>query len=183
MALDVHKDHIGLTYFSGRDDVGMPLKLDLKCGEKMIVNGAVLENVGPNAKILIHNLATVLREKEILTQEDAATPASRVYFSLQCAYMFDDAREEHLKHFNQFLNDYLQACPSAAEIADVIREHIEKENFYKALKSSRNLIAHEVRTLDEFNNGMSKLSQIALEAERDAEAEVGDDVADEAATS
>ncbi len=52
----------------------MPLKLDLKCGEKMIVNGAVLENVGPNAKILIHNLATVLREKEILTQDDAATP-------------------------------------------------------------------------------------------------------------
>ena len=72
----------------------MPLKLDLKCGEKMIVNGAVLENVGPNAKILIHNLATVLREKEILTQEDAATPASRVYFSLQCAYMFSEARED-----------------------------------------------------------------------------------------
>lgn len=145
----------------------MPLKLDLKCGEKMIVNGAVLENVGPNAKILIHNLATVLREKEILTQEDAATPASRVYFSLQCAYMFDDAREEHLKNFNQYLNDYLEACPSASEIADVIRGHIEKENFYKGLKSSRNLIAHEVRTLDEFNSGMNKLSEIAAEAEKD----------------
>ena len=145
----------------------MPLKLDLKCGEKMIVNGAVLENVGPNAKILIHNLATVLREKEILTQDDAATPASRVYFSLQCAYMFDDAREEHLKNFSRYLKDYLQACPSAAEIAEGINSHVEKENFYKALKASRNLIAHEVRTLDEFNNGMNKLSQIAAEAEKD----------------
>lgn len=147
----------------------MPLKLDLKCGEKMIVNGAVLENVGPNAKILIHNLATVLREKEILTQEDAATPASRVYFSLQCAYMFDEAQEEHLKNFHRYLNDYLQACPSAEEIADVIRGHIEKGNFYKALKSSRNLIAHEVRTMDEFNNGMNKLSQIARDAEEEEE--------------
>lgn len=145
----------------------MPLKLDLKCGEKMIVNGAVLENVGPNAKILIHNLATVLREKEILTQEDAATPASRVYFALQCAYMFDDAREEHLKNFHRYLKDYLNACPSAAEIADVIRGHIENENFYKGLKSSRNLIAHEVRTLDEFNSGMNKLSQIAHDAEQE----------------
>lgn len=153
----------------------MPLKLDLKCGEKMIVNGAVLENVGPNAKILIHNLATVLREKEILTQEDAATPASRVYFSLQCAYMFDDAREEHLKNFKQYLRDYLEACPSAKEIADVIQDHIEKENFYKGLKSSRNLIAHEVRTLDEFNSGMSKLSEIAMEAEREAAADAEDD--------
>lgn len=145
----------------------MPLKLDLKCGEKMIVNGAVLENVGPNAKILIHNLATVLREKEILTQEDAATPASRVYFSLQCAYMFEEAQEEHLKNFDRYLNDYLQACPSAAEIAEIIRGHIEKQNLYKALKSSRNLIAHEVRTLDEFNNGMNKLSQIAKDAEQE----------------
>lgn len=145
----------------------MPLKLDLKCGEKMIINGAVLENVGPNAKILIHNLATVLREKEILTQEDAATPASRAYFSLQCAYMFDEAQDEHLKNFHRYLNDYLEACPSASEIAEVIRGHIEQENFYKALKSSRNLIAHEVRTMDEFNNGMNKLSQIAQEAEKD----------------
>ena len=30
----------------------MPLKLDIKSGEKMMINGAVLENVGPNAKIL-----------------------------------------------------------------------------------------------------------------------------------
>lgn len=145
----------------------MPLKLDLKCGEKMIVNGAVLENVGPNAKILIHNLATVLREKEILTQDDAATPASRVYFSLQCAYMFDDAREEHLKNFARYLKDYLQACPSAAEIAEGIKSHVDSENFYKALKASRNLIAHEVRTLDEFTSGMNKLSEIAAEAEKD----------------
>ena len=153
----------------------MPLKLDLKCGEKMIVNGAVLENVGPNAKVLIHNLATVLREKEILTQEDAATPASRVYFSLQCAYMFGEAREEHLKNFNRYLDDYLVACPSAIEIAEVIRGHIENENFYKGLKSSRNLIAHEVRTLDEFHSGMSKLSVIAQDAEREAAQATDDD--------
>jgi flagellar protein FlbT len=153
----------------------MPLKLDLKCGEKMIVNGAVMENVGPNAKVLIHNLATVLREKEILTQDDAATPASRVYFSLQCAYMFDDAREEHLKNFARYLKDYLQACPSASEIADVIKGHIEAENFYKALKSSRNLIAHEVRTLDEFNSGMNKLTEIAAEAEKDEAAMLDSD--------
>lgn len=141
----------------------------------MIVNGAVMENVGPNAKVLIHNLATVLREKEILTQDDAATPASRVYFSLQCAYMFDDAREEHLKNFARYLKDYLQACPSASEIADVIKGHIEAENFYKALKSSRNLIAHEVRTLDEFNSGMNKLTEIAAEAEKDEAAMLDSD--------
>ena len=68
----------------------MPLKLDLKAGEKMVINGAVLENVGPNAKILVHNQAMILREKEVLTEDICATPASRIYLALQCAYMFPD---------------------------------------------------------------------------------------------
>lgn len=145
----------------------MPLKLDLKSGEKMIVNGAVLENVGPSAKIIVHNMASILREKEILSQEDAATPASRVYFSLQCAYMFPQARQDHLNKFSGFLDDYLAACPSAREIGDVIKDHIEDKQYYKALRHSRNLIAHEIKTLNAFNDGMSKLAGIAAEAELD----------------
>jgi len=69
----------------------------------------------------------------------------------------------------------LNACPSATEIAEIIRGHIEKENFYKGLKSSRNLIAHEVRTLDEFNNGMDKLSQIAQDVEKEEAEATNDD--------
>lgn len=145
----------------------MPLKLDLKSGEKMIVNGAVLENVGPSAKILVHNMASILREKEILSQEEASTPAARVYFSLQCAYMFPQARADHLKQFTSFLDDYLAACPSAVELGQEIRALVEDQQYYKALRHSRNLIAHEFRTLSAFNEGMSKLADIAAEAEQD----------------
>lgn len=148
----------------------MPLKLDIKTGEKMIVNGAVLENVGPSAKILVHNMASILREKEILSQEEAVTPASRVYFSLQCAYMFPQSREDHLKHFSTFLSDYVVACPSASEIADTISGHVEEKQYYKALRHSRNLIAHEMRTLSAFSQEMSKLSEIAAEVESEQEA-------------
>lgn len=146
----------------------MPLKLDLKGGEKMIVNGAVLENVGPSAKILVHNMASILREKEILSQEEASTPASRVYFSLQCAYMFPESRAEHLKKFEAFLSDYLMACPSASEIGNEIRKFVTDQALYKALRASRNLILHEVKTLNAFNEGMSKLNGLAAEAEKEA---------------
>ncbi len=143
----------------------MPLKLDLKFGEKMIVNGAVLENVGPNAKILVHNIAAVLREKEILTQEDAGTPASRAYFALQCAYIFAETRQEHLKTFNRYLDDYLGACPSAADIAEKIRGFVDDKEYYKGLRACRSLIAHEIETLDQFNTGMTKLNEIAADAD------------------
>ena len=96
----------------------MPLKLDFKHGEIMIVNGAVIENVGSNAQLLVHNKAAILREKEILTQSEAATPASRVYFELQCAYIFRETRDDHLKTFRNHLKDYVDACPSATDIAD-----------------------------------------------------------------
>ena len=147
----------------------MPLKLDLKTGEKMVVNGAVLENVGPSAKILVHNMASILREKEILSQEEARTPASRVYFSLQCAYMFPQNREDHLRTFRSLLADYLNACPSAADVGDEISEFVDINDFYKALRSSRKLIAHEVGTLDAFNSDMTKLTEIAAGADNDDE--------------
>lgn len=149
----------------------MPLKLDLKSGEKMIVNGAVVENVGPSAKILVHNMALILREKEILTQEDAATPASRIYFALQCAYMFTESRAEHMQGFDRLLAAYLKACPSAKDIGQEILDAVEREEFYKGLKSARKLIAHEVQTLDKFTKGMAKLTAMAADAENEEAAQ------------
>ena len=43
---------------------------DFKNGEKMIINAVVIENVGPTAKLLIRNRANILREKEILSEEE-----------------------------------------------------------------------------------------------------------------
>ncbi len=76
----------------------MPLKIDFKSGDKMVINGAVVENVGPNTKLLVHNESAILREKEILSVADSTTPASRVYFSLQCSYIFPQKRDEYWRY-------------------------------------------------------------------------------------
>ena len=135
----------------------MPLKLDFKSGEKMVINGAVIENVGANAKIVVHNLATILREKEVLTEKECGTPASRVYFALQCAYMFPEKKDQYIKTFEKCLEDYVAACPSATDISDKIRGHVAEGEFYKGLKASQKLIAHEVNVLNTFNAGMERL--------------------------
>lgn len=141
----------------------MPLKLDLKTGEKLVVNGAVLENVGPNAKVLVHNRASILREKEILSTEECATPASRVYFSLQCAYMFPSRQDDYLKLFRQYLKDYLKACPSAAEIGTAINEAVDRGDLYRGLRETRRLIHHEMNTLAQLPKGIEKILGLAEE--------------------
>jgi len=135
----------------------LPLKLDIKSGEKMVINGAVLENVGPNAKIIVHNMATILREKEVLTENVAATPASRVYFALQCAYMFPDKSDEYLSLLDKNLADYLTACPSAVGIGEKIRNYVGTEDLYKGLKAAHELIEHETRILDAFNQDLGHI--------------------------
>ncbi|MHC8509117.1 MAG: flagellar biosynthesis repressor FlbT [Rhodospirillales bacterium] len=125
----------------------MPLKIDFKSGDKMVVNGAVVENVGPNTKMLVHNESAILREKEVLSTADTNTPASRVYFALQCAYIFPEKAEEYTGVFRNLLAQYVAACPSAMQLSNDITGEVNEGHIYKALKKTHMLIAHEVDTI------------------------------------
>lgn len=137
----------------------MPLKLVIKRGDKLVLNGAVIENVGSDAEILLHNQATVLRSRDILTAEDAATPASRAYFALQSAYMFAPRREEFLALFEERARDYASAAPSAAGIIEEVRKAIAGGRLYPALKACQKLIEHEAQLIGLFQ----KMSEIETE--------------------
>ena len=132
----------------------MPLKLEFKSGDKLMINGAVIENIGANAKFLVHNEAAILRNKEVLSETDEATPAARVYLSLQCAYMFPDQSDKYMKMFGGYLNDYVQACPSAKPIAEEIQDTVAEGKVYKALKKTHELIAHEANVLKQFHDDL-----------------------------
>ena len=125
----------------------MPLSIDFKAGDKIIINGAVIENLGSNSKLSVHNQAAILRGKEILSEQDSTTPASRVYFALQCAYIFPQKQAEYVETFEGFLAEYVAACPSAGEIAGLIREQVAEGQLYKGLKSAQRLIEHEGQLL------------------------------------
>ena len=58
----------------------MPLKINIKPGEKFIVNGAVMVAVNKGASLILQNEATILLGKDIMQEEDANTPAKRIYF-------------------------------------------------------------------------------------------------------
>lgn len=142
----------------------MPLLIDLKPGEKVIINGAVIENAGANTKIRICNDSTLLRQKEIMTEAEANSPAARVYFCLQNAYIFPEKREHYLSFYQNYLADFLEASPSAGEIGAQIHAEVLEHHYYKALKGARKLMKHEAAIMRALMGGSAP-----AEADDDAE--------------
>lgn len=128
----------------------MPLRIALKAGEKIIVNGAVLQAGDAPATLVVHNAAALLREREIMTEERAVTPATRIYYTIQCAYLFPGKKDLYLQHFYGFLEEFTAASPSSEPLARKIRAEIEGGRYYPALRSARKLIEREQEILDAF---------------------------------
>lgn len=122
----------------------MALVIHLRKDGRVIINGAVIENVtGRAISIAVKNEALILRDNDVLQPEDATTPARRVYFALQCAYVFPESQTRHMQQVNALLEAYLEAAPSAAPLAASVRRSIEAGRLYEALKTARELLAHE----------------------------------------
>jgi len=135
----------------------MPLTINLKPRERLIVNGVVIENSGQMAKILIHNNAALLREKDIITDEQASTPARRIYFAIQCEYLFPGKDDLFLPIIYKFLSEFGEAAPSTVNLIQDIRQLVDAGQYYRALKTAKQLIARELEILhDAADESLSK---------------------------
>ncbi|MEQ8403578.1 MAG: flagellar biosynthesis repressor FlbT [Oceanicaulis sp.] len=127
----------------------MPLKLSLKPGEKFVLNGAVVENGDRRATLILQNKASVLREKDIMQEHEADTPAKRIYFPVMMMYLSSSSQDGLYDEFVMRMTEFMGAIsnPDAlAECVAVSREVMGGE-FYKALLRCRKLIAYEAERL------------------------------------
>ncbi len=127
----------------------MPLTINLKPHERLIINGVVVENSGPAAKILVHNNAALMREKDIMTEQQATTPARRIYFTIQCQYLFPGKSDVFLPIIDKFLREFEEAAPSTAGLVAEIRDQVSDAQYYRALKSAKQLVAREQEILND----------------------------------
>ena len=128
----------------------MALKLTLKPEEKVIVNGAVIANGGAKTTLSIENSAIILRQKDILTEEQANTPAKRIYFCLQLAYLDSDHERDYLEKANLLVRDFVEAAPTeeVRAILEGVGHDVSARNYFKALKQLKTLIAYEEKRLN-----------------------------------
>lgn len=128
----------------------MPLKVQLRPSEKVIINSAVLQ--APNdsrCEIMVMNHARIMREKHILQKEDANTPAKRLYFCLQMLYIEPERAEDFKPLYKTYLKD-LQDTVSLKPLVDalsLIEKFVDEDRIYKAMKDCRQLIIAEAELL------------------------------------
>ena len=126
----------------------MALKITLKPNEKMIVGGAVVINGNAkNTDLIIENNVPVLRQKDILSEKDATSPCSRIYFMIQLMYIDQENLIDHQHTYWNFVRELLDAVPRLAGHIDQINENILGGNFYRALKLAGELIDYEQEVL------------------------------------
>jgi flagellar protein FlbT len=121
----------------------MALVITLKPHEKLFIGGAVLENGSTKAEFTILNDAPILREREILREQEAHTPAKRIYLAVQMMYMDDSHQPDYVKILNQLILEFAQAAPSTVTLLENIVSQVQSRQFYKALKEARRLITYE----------------------------------------
>ena len=127
----------------------MALKLSLKPNEKLIVNGAVIANTDRRATLVVHNKASILREKDILQENDVTTPARRVYFPVMLMYMDDKGRDKYYDEFVLRMTEFMSAIstPEAVAACVSVSKDVMDRKYYRALMTCKKLIAFEAELL------------------------------------
>jgi flagellar protein FlbT len=121
------------------------LVLELRQGEVMIVNGAPIR-FRTKSRIELTAKARFLFGKQIMPPDQVDSPARRIYFALQSAYIGDDdERPQGLVTARQLIADFKAVTTSvlAREILDRALAAAEVDDCYQALKLTRRIIRHE----------------------------------------
>jgi flagellar protein FlbT len=121
------------------------LVLELRQGEVMIINGAPIR-FRTRSRVELTAHARFLFGKQIMAPDQADSPARRIYFALQSAYIGnDDERPRGLTAARELIEDFKDATTSAVarDMLDRAMDAAEADDCYRALKLTGRVIQHE----------------------------------------
>ena len=125
----------------------MPLKITLKAGERMVIDGAVIRNGETPAAFTIENRVPLLREKDILTPKGAHTVCRKIYYLVQLMYLDKTGAVAHHAAYWKLVHPLVEAVPNTLGLVDQISKQILAGEFYKALKLAKKLMVYEEEVL------------------------------------
>lgn len=127
---------------------GLVLKLSPK--ERVLINGAVVENGDRRSRLAIMTPnANILRMRDALHPDDVTTPVRRVCYIAQLVLSGDaeasEARPQILRGLEQ-LSQVFTDSDSRSQLA-LATEHAVEGNIYQTLKALRTLLPREERLM------------------------------------
>ena len=125
----------------------MALVSDLKPGEKILIGDAVITNDSQRTRLHIAGDSPIMREKDVMQEEDANTPCRKVYFLVQCMYLARSSKDYQTSYF-ELVHEIQKASPSSTIFFMQINEQIIEDRYYKALKLAKQLIAHVAELIE-----------------------------------
>ena len=122
----------------------MTLRIALRDGEKIIVNGAVLRARG-RTELLIENQVSLLRAREVMHPDQATTPARRLYLATMFAYIDETNRERNRLQVVDMLADLMGVFETQSGRTACLEfaSFVAVNDYYRALGACRVLIDHE----------------------------------------
>ena len=120
----------------------MPLRVELKPFERIIIGESVIINSGTRTSFLIDGDTPILREKDTVTEETADTPAKRLYHCVQTMYLKNDVPRYKASYLG-IVKELQDICPGSGELIAAVNNHVSTGELYKALKEIRKLMKRE----------------------------------------
>jgi flagellar protein FlbT len=105
-------------------------------------------NGSARSDLIIENRVPILREKDIMKEEQAISPVRRIYFVIQLMYMDEGNVVEYHNTYWNLVKDVVSAAPSTLKLVDRISGHVLNGEYYQALKLTRKLIDYEQEAID-----------------------------------
>ncbi|EBA13829.1 flagellar biosynthesis repressor FlbT [Roseobacter sp. CCS2] len=127
---------------------GLVLKLNPR--ERVLVNGAVIENGDRRSRLsILTPNANILRLRDAIRPDEVNTPVRRVCYIAQLVLSGDvaedDAKHQILRGIEQ-LSQALRDDDSRTHL-DSATDAVARLDFYRTLKALRNLLPREARLL------------------------------------
>ena len=130
------------------------LVLDLKADDRMILNGAPI-HFRNKIRLELNARARFLFGKQIMPPGADTTPARRIYYAMQTAYIGDENERPPARlAARHFCADFASYTTSrmAVEILDQAMRALDEDRCYDALKLIRRIIQHEDAVLNGHSN-------------------------------
>lgn len=125
------------------------LKITLRAGEKIYVNGAVIR---ADRKVSLEFLNDVqfLLQSHVLQAEDASTPLRQLYFIVQIMLMNPGGTEDARRLFRDTLPALLRAFSDPQILAGLkhVDQLVAEDRPYEAMKAIRGLYPLEARIIN-----------------------------------
>nr|WP_298097696.1 flagellar biosynthesis repressor FlbT [uncultured Shinella sp.] len=140
------------------------LRISLKSGERIFVNGAVLR-VDRKVAIEFLNDVTFLLENHVLQPEQATTPLRQLYFIAQMALINPEGAEQSVAMFRKSVIMLLSCFKNEEVLAELKRVDalVTQGRAFEALKAIRGLYPIEDRILNNQEMAPATIEQIRRE--------------------